>query len=51
MIPEEDRCKNAAYCEKGKLRDELQELKATINQCWYLAYPESPVDTKGVAKQ
>jgi len=27
-----------------KDRQELAELKATINQCWHNAYPESPQD-------
>ena len=45
MTLEEDRCKNAAHCEKGELRDELQELKDKINEAWMLAYPESIVET------
>ena len=28
-----------------KSSQELEELKRTINQCWYLAYPESMVET------
>jgi hypothetical protein len=29
---------------------ELSELKAEINRVWYLAYPESAIDDKDVAK-
>ena len=32
------------------LEKELKELKDEINRVWYLAYPESPIDTKDVAK-
>jgi hypothetical protein len=31
--------------------EELAELKAIIDQCWYNAYPESPLDERDNAKQ
>ena len=39
------------WCQEfHRIERELDELKQKINECWQLAYPESPPDDKDVAK-